>query len=196
MSYTQRLTDEHNNKTLAECLKPTRMTTIVWQLLKTSKYLYDNKSLYNLLTKVNPIFSRLFSCFLIFSRDFAYVSHAGRESSRYCGSLLKFRMIELLPTPEVEEGFVKRDEVLETTRKKVGQHGRVGADCGLHPLIHTFPTKSSAPDVGKKKSGAKNSAFSKFAPKYCSGVSRAKVWYVIHTPGRLIEMSWEYRYYC
>ncbi len=138
MSYTQRLTYEDNNKTLAGCLKPTRMTTIVWQLLKTSKYLYDNKSLYNLLTKVNPIFSRLFSCFLIFSRDFAYVSHAGRESSRYCGSLLKFRMIELLPTPEVEVGFVKRDEVLEATRKKVGQHGRVGADCGLHPLMHTF----------------------------------------------------------
>ena len=150
MSYTQRLTYEDNNKTLAECLKPTRMTTIVWQLLKTSKYLYDNKSLYNLLTKVNPIFSRLFSCFLIFSRDFAYVSHAGRESSRYCGSLLKFRMIELLPTPEVEEGFVKRDEVLETTRKKVGQHGRVGADCGLHPLIHTLLEFGVAPYVERQ----------------------------------------------
>ena len=159
MSYTQRLTYGDNNKTLAGCLKPTRMTTIVWQLLKTSKYLYDNKSLYNLLTKVNPIFSRLFSCFLIFSRDFAYVSHAGRESSRYCGSLLKFRMIELLPTPEVEEGFVKRDEVLETTRKKVGQHGRVGADCGLHPLIHIFPTKISTQDLEKKKAEPKTPHF-------------------------------------
>jgi hypothetical protein len=62
-----------------------------------SKYPYDNKNLYNLLTKVNLIFSRLFSSFLIFSRDFVYVSRAGRESSRYYGSLLKFRMIELLP---------------------------------------------------------------------------------------------------
>jgi hypothetical protein len=30
----------------------------------------------------------------------------------------------------------------------------------LHPLIHTFPTKTSAPDVEKIKSGAKDSAFS------------------------------------
>jgi len=39
------------------------MTRIVWQLLKMSKYPYDNKSLYNLLTKVNLFFSLLFSSF-------------------------------------------------------------------------------------------------------------------------------------
>ena len=49
-------------------------------------------------------------------------------------------------------------------------------------LIHTFGTKSLAPDVGKKKSGAKNSAFSKLAPKYCSGISRAKVWIKVCNP--------------
>jgi hypothetical protein len=31
---------------------------------------------------------------------------------------------------------------------------------GLHPLIHTFTTRSSAQDVEKKKNGAKDSAFS------------------------------------
>ena len=60
LSYTQRLTYEDNNKTLAGCQKHTRMTRIVWQLLKMSKYPYDNKSLYNLLTKVNLFFSLLF----------------------------------------------------------------------------------------------------------------------------------------
>jgi hypothetical protein len=28
---------------------------------------------------------------------------------------------------------------------------RVGANCGLHPLIHTFPPKSSTQDLEKKK---------------------------------------------
>jgi hypothetical protein len=37
---------------------------------------------------------------------------------------------------------------------------RTSREFTLHPLIHTFPTKNSAPDVGKKKSGAKNSASS------------------------------------
>ena len=55
----------------------------------------------SLLIKMNLFFSRLFSCFLIFSRDFVYVFHAGRNFSRYCGSLLKFRMIELLLIPKL-----------------------------------------------------------------------------------------------
>jgi hypothetical protein len=35
---------------------------------------------------------------------------------------------------------------------------RRGAECGLHPLIHTFPLESSAQNVEKKKGGAKDSA--------------------------------------
>jgi hypothetical protein len=47
-----------------------------------------------------------------------------------------------------------------TIPKWYAQEKKKKVKCGLHPLIHTFPTKSSAPDVGKKKSGAKNFAFS------------------------------------
>ncbi len=43
-----------------------------------------------------------------------------------------------------------------------GQHGRVGADCRLHPLIHT-----SAP--------------SESSTKYRSSVSRDKVWIKVET---------------
>jgi hypothetical protein len=43
-----------------------------------------------------------------------------------------------------------------------------------NPLIHTFASETSAQDVEKKKSGAKNSAFSEFEPRYCSSVSRGK----------------------
>jgi len=45
----------------------------------------------------------------------------------------------------------------------------------LHPLIHTPLGFTQSQDVEKKKSGARDSAFSKFKPKYCSLVSRAKV---------------------
>jgi hypothetical protein len=45
----------------------------------------------------------------------------------------------------------------------------------LHLLIHTLPPGTSAPDVEKKKSGAKNSAFSLFKPRYRSLVARGKV---------------------
>jgi len=38
-----------------------------------------------------------------------------------------------------------------------GQSGGMGANCGLHPLIHT-------------------SATSEFSTKYCSWVSKVKVW--------------------
>jgi len=51
LSYTQRLTYEDNNKTLAGCLQPIRMTTIIWKLLKMSKYPYDNDNLYQLTDK-------------------------------------------------------------------------------------------------------------------------------------------------
>jgi hypothetical protein len=41
-------------------------------------------------------------------------------------------------------------------------------NCGLHPLNHTFPTKSSAPDGGKKKSGAIDSASGCLGNEYIS----------------------------
>jgi hypothetical protein len=40
-----------------------------------------------------------------------------------------------------------------------GQHGGVGAECRLHPLIHTIASETSAQDVEKKKKGAE-------APQY------------------------------
>jgi len=44
------------------------MTTIVWQLLKMSKYHYDNDYLYQLIDKSESL---LFSCFLVFFQNFA-----------------------------------------------------------------------------------------------------------------------------
>jgi len=76
------------------------------------------------------------------------------------------KVLDEPPDPKV------RAPVLDPTCEGVG----VKFPRATRPLIHTFPTKSSAPNIGKKKSGVKNSAFSKLAPKYCSGISRAKVW--------------------
>jgi len=89
LSYTQRLTYEDNNKTLAGCLQPIRMTTIIWKLLKMSKYPYDNDNLYQLTDKSE---TPLISSYLLLSQNFVYVCHTERDFSRYCGSLLKFRM--------------------------------------------------------------------------------------------------------
>ena len=52
----------------------------------------------------------------------------------------------------------------------------------LYPLIHTFPTRNLAQDVEKKKSGSKNSEFPKLKPRYCSLLSRAKVWIKVCNP--------------
>jgi hypothetical protein len=41
-----------------------------------------------------------------------------------------------------------------------GQYGEVGADCGLHPLIHFFASETSAQDVEKKKAEPVNPQFS------------------------------------
>ena len=49
-------------------MKTTRITKIVWQLLKMSKYPYDNDSLYQLIDKNESL---LFSPFLVFSYLFA-----------------------------------------------------------------------------------------------------------------------------
>ena len=43
----------------------------------------------------------------------------------------------------------------EPERKQGRQHGGLGADCGLHPLIHTFAFEASAQDVDKKKAEPK-----------------------------------------
>jgi hypothetical protein len=40
-----------------------------------------------------------------------------------------------------------------------GQPGGVGADCGSHPLIHTFPESSWAQNVEKKKAEPKTPHF-------------------------------------
>jgi hypothetical protein len=48
--------------------------------------------------------------------------------------------------------------------------------------MHTFHTKSSAPDVEKKKSGAKDSAFSKLKPRYWVLFKIAKVWIKVCNP--------------
>jgi hypothetical protein len=39
------------------------------------------------------------------------------------------------------------------------QYGGVGADCGLHPLIHTIAPETSAQDVEKKKAELKTPHF-------------------------------------
>jgi hypothetical protein len=50
------------------------------------------------------------------------------------------------------------------------------ANCGLHPLIHTFAFGNSAQDVEKKKAEPKTPHFLSLNPRYCGHFSKRKVW--------------------
>jgi hypothetical protein len=59
---------------------------------------------------------------------------------------------------------------------------REGANCGLHPLIYTFPSEISAQDVGKKKAEPKTPHFLSSNQNIVAWSQEAKcrLKYVIH----------------
>ena len=65
-----------------------------------------------------------------------------------------------------------------------GQQGEVGADCGLHPLIHTFASGNSAQDVEKKKAEPKTPHFLSLNQDIVARSEKVKcgLKYVMHTP--------------
>ena len=66
-----------------------------------------------------------------------------------------------------------------------GQHGGQGANCRLHPLIHTLASENSALDIEKKKAEPKTPHFLSLNQDIVASPQDEKcgLKYFIHNPG-------------
>jgi len=60
-----------------------------------------------------------------------------------------------------------------------------GADCGLHPLIHTFAPETSAQDLEKKKAEPTTPHFLSLNQDIVAWSQMAKVWIKVETVEKL-----------
>jgi hypothetical protein len=69
-------------------------------------------------------------------------------------------------------------------RQDCEQYGRVEANCGLHPLIHTFTARDLAQDVEKKKVEPKTPHFFSLNQDIVAWSQKQKcgLKYVMHSP--------------